>query len=209
MCCEAGRWSSPQATSLQRGRAPISVIAAIRSYSKPVTVDEVRTRQQNVWSSVRRQESRFGTRETNSLTQIMQEDSQSPEMNSRIRQLREVTKSVREANGVAIALSGQPLLLEYFSDEALFERNFAALIESVAFDVFNSNDSKTDGTRLRMFIEEALETDLDFQPAAQGGARYSGQSLRLNVKAFTRGSHENELRHFLAMDLNHRSLLEV
>lgn len=181
----------------------------MRSLSKPVTVEEVRTRQRNVWNSVRRQENRFGTRATNSLVQIMREDSQSPELNSRIRQLREISQSVREANGVAIALSGQPLLLEYFSDEVLFERNFAALIESVVFDVFNSNDSKTDSARLRMFIEEALNTDLEFQPAAQGGARYSGQSLRLNVKAFTRGSHENELRHFLAMDLNHRSLLEV
>jgi hypothetical protein len=209
VCCEAGRWGLPQVSSLQRGRAPISVIAAIRSTGIPDSVEDVRTRQQNVWNSVSRQETRSGTRATNSLTQIMFEDSQSPEMNSRIQELRRMTERSRRANGVAIAVSGQPLLLDYFSDQGLFERNFAALVESVAFDIFTAEEISTDNGRIRAFIEEALGADLNYRPAVQGGARYSSHSSKLDVKVFTWGVLENELRHFLAMDLNHRSLLEV
>ncbi len=209
VCCEAGRWGIPQVSSLERGRAPISVIAAIRSVGLPSTIGEVRARQQNVWNSVKRQETRSGTRATNSLTQIMFEDSQSPEMNSRINDLRRITERSRGANGAAIAVSGEPLLLEYFSDDILFERNFAALVESVSFDIFNTEEVSTDHERIRAFIEHALKADLNYRPAAQGGARYSSHSSKLDVKAFTRGVSTDELRHFLAMDLNHRSLIEV
>lgn len=82
-CVEKSRWS-PESKTIDGGRAPFSVIAAGFEYdaSRGFWNLDSTSRQTRVWKQVSRQESRSGSRPTNSLRQVMEEDSFQSEIQS-------------------------------------------------------------------------------------------------------------------------------
>lgn len=206
MCCEAGRWGLSLQTSLQRGRAPISVVAAIRSVRQNSTADDFRTRQRNVWNSIKRHEERNGERPTSSLVQIMSEDSKTKSFEARTTQLRRIVTRIGETNGVLVALNGEPLLLEFFSDAEAFPKFHDALIETLPFDIFNDSEIEISDRAIHEFIDMSLADSLKIRSRSQRGVHFQRFTGGLSIRAFGLSESTKDLMHLMAINLEHPTL---
>lgn len=207
VCIEAGRWGNPRQSSMDNRRAPISVITAMRSVENLDTFEGLRLRQDRVWASVKRQESRSGKRSTSSLAQILEEDSQLNEIAGHFSQLSELGRRPRGQSGVMVALSGEPLFAEIFQSPELFTQNYISLIKSVPFDVVDANRDQTSKSAVDHFLSEVLNTPRTTERSYGPLRTFAGISVRaIDVRSSQTHDQEKDFLHLLGINQSHRAL---
>lgn len=156
-CVEKGRWGVGK-NVVDGGRAPFTVNAAGWNFdwNQGLWKLDRESRQSRVWDQVHKQEERSGTRPTNSLEQIMREDS-SQEYVPRVIQTvsGHVLKPIKGQNGVLVAYEGQPLIMELFSNTESFRKTISQLMRAISFDVEHLEYLPTDRETVERFINEA------------------------------------------------------
>jgi hypothetical protein len=208
-CVEKGRWADGS-NRVDAGRAPISVLAAGWDYQPEIGqwVMNAAQRQSRVWNQVSRQESRNGIRPTNSLEQVMREDSVSDSEVSRVQ--REIQSRFRASdgqNGMLVALEGEPLMLEVYSDEQASRKILGETLRSISFDSVGTTYRGLDKAQVQEFIQNSevrgmhMLSDDDWALLMAGG----------NERIDTRGAmaRDGRLIQVTAINRNHRILLEV
>ena len=208
-CVEKARWS-PELRSIDGGRAPFSVIAAGFEFDSNRgfwNLDQS-TRQSRVWAQVSRQETRSGFRPTNSLRQVMEEDSLESEIQySVIRELRGDLISHPKQNGVLIALDGQPLVAEFFSNPISLKSTLRETVIAASFDATSVSNKKISSDEVKRFFLEFqnyknVEIDSD-----HWGTMFAGGSQGVDTRVSV--NKREEILHLSALNRNHRVLLEV
>ena len=208
-CVEKARWS-PESKSIDGGRAPFSVIAAGFEFDSNRgfwNLDQS-TRQSRVWAQVSRQETRSGFRPTNSLRQVMEEDSLESEIQySVIRELRGDLISHPKQNGVLIALDGQPLVAEFFSNPISLKSTLRETVIAASFDATSVSNKKISSDEVKRFFLEFqnyknVEIDSD-----HWGTMFAGGSQGVDTRVSV--NKREEILHLSALNRNHRVLLEV
>lgn len=156
-CVEKGRWGVGK-NVVDGGRAPFTVNAAGWNFdwNQGMWKLDRESRQSRVWDQVHKQEERSGTRPTNSLEQIMREDS-SQEYVPRVIQTvsGHVLKPIKGQNGVLVAYEGQPLIMELFSNTESLRKTLSQLMRAISFDVEHLEYLPTDRETVEQFIKEA------------------------------------------------------
>ncbi len=208
-CVEKSRWS-PESKSIDGGRAPFSVIAAGFEFdaSRGFWNLDRTSRQTRVWKQVSRQESRSGSRPTNSLRQVMEEDSfQSEIQSSVIQELNGNLISHPRQNGVLVALDGQPLVAEFFSNPRGLQSTLKETLIAASFDATSNSELRISSDEVRRFFLEFqnyknFEIDSD-----DWGAMFAGGSSGIDTRIVI--NNREEILHLSAINRNHRVLLEV
>jgi hypothetical protein len=208
-CVEKARWS-PESKSIGGGRAPFSVIAAGFEFDATKGFWDMNacTRQSRVWTQVSRQETRSGFRPTNSLRQVMEEDSLKSEIQSSVfRELQGRLISHPRQNGVLIALEGQPLVAEFFSNPNSLKSTLRETVIAASFDATSNSKMNIGSDEVRRFF-------LDFQnyknieiASDHWGAMFAGGSQEIDARISV--NKREEILHLSAINRNHRVLLEV
>ena len=166
------------------------------------------TRQSRVWNQVSRQEGRSGARETNSLEPIMREDS-STDLN--LGQLhREVLNQLRTydgQNGALIGFEGEPLLMEFFSDEDAAKTVLKETLISLAFDVDQFSFRPASKSHVEAFIRESGVGELQMLSEDDWALLMAGGSEHIDTKATL--DRNNKVMHLTSIHRSHRILMEV
>ncbi len=208
-CVEKSRWS-PVSKTTGGGRAPFSVIAAGFEYDATRgfwSLDRT-SRQSRVWQQVSRQESRSGTRPTNSLRQVMEEDSfQSNIQASVIKELHTGLISHPRQNGVLIALDGQPLVAEFFSNPQSLQDTLKETIIAASFDATSNANQQINSEEVKRFFLEFQEYRNFEIDSGEWGAIFAGGSSGIDARISV--NQHDEILHLSAINRNHRVLLEV
>lgn len=208
-CVEKARWS-PESRSIDGGRAPFSVIAAGFEYDSNKGFWNINrtTRQSRVWTQVSRQESRSGLRPTNSLRQVMEEDSTKSDIQYSVtKELSRNLTSHPKQNGVLIALDGQPLVAEFYSNPNALQKTLRETVIAASFDATSNSETRISSEEVRRFFLEFqnyknIEIDSD-----HWGTMFAGGSQGIDTRVSI-NKHE-EILHLSAINRNHRVLLEV
>ena len=208
-CVEKARWSQ-ESRSINGGRAPFSVIAAGFEFdpNKGFWNLNRSTRQTRVWAQVTRQETRTGLRPTNSLRQVMEEDSLKSDIQySVFRELSGDLISHPKQNGFLIALEGQPLVAEFYSNSNSLRSTLRETLIAASFDATSNSKLKISSDEVRRFF-------LDFQnyknveiDSDHWGAIFAGGSQGIDTRVSV--NNREEILHLSAINRNHRVLLEV
>lgn len=208
-CVEKGRWSAGK-NRVDAGRAPLSVIAAgwdFDQQKRTWTLDR-ENRQSRVWNQVSRQESRSGIRATNSLEQIMREDSTSDFNVAQIQ--KEASSQLRThegQNGILIGYEGEPLLMEFYSSETASKEILRETLSSLAFDIDHHIFRPTSKSHIENFIRESGIEDLYMLSDDEWAVLMAGGNENIDTKATL--DKENRVMHLTAIHRSHRLLLEV
>jgi hypothetical protein len=191
-------------------RAPNSVTAAGWEFDSSQGYWRLNkeTRQIKLWQQVSRQETRSGERPSNSLKQVMEEDSHTSTGQRTIKTITEQSLRIhREQNGILIALDGQPLVTEFFSNPLGIQSTIWETIRAASFDA-NSLDYHAIGREeVERFFEEirnakTFEVDSnDWGILLAGGT--SGVDARISM------SSDEQIMYLSALNRDHRVLLEV
>lgn len=208
-CVEKGRWSAGE-NDVDGGRAPITVISAGWDYDieRQVWVLDKSSRQARVWNQVSRQESRFGSRETSSLQQIMREDSEVSGIQSHIQQIsQESLRTFQNQNGYLIAVDGQPILMEVFSDSRNIRKTLLETVRAISFDIAQLDFEPTLDSDVRKFVEEANLGNLVSIHLDDWANEFAGGSNGVDTKASK--DRQGQLLHSISINRRHRLLLEV
>ena len=208
-CVEKARWS-PESRSIDGGRAPFSVIAAGFEYDSNKGFWNINrtTRQSRVWTQVSRQESRSGLRPTNSLRQVMEEDSTKSDIQYSVtRELSRNLTSHPKQNGVLIALEGQPLVAEFYSNPNALQKTLRETVIAASFDATSNSETRISSEDVRRFFLEFqnyknIEIDSD-----HWGTMFAGGSHSIDTRVSV--NIREEILHLSAINRNHRVLLEV
>jgi hypothetical protein len=208
-CVERGRWSQGS-NRVDGGRAPISVIAAGWDYDQSSRSWRINreTRQSRVWNQVSRQESRSGVRDTNSLEQIMREDP-STDLNLGLLH-RNVLSQLRThdgQNGALIVFEGEPLMMEFFSDENASKAILKETLISLAFDVDQFAFRSASKSHVEAFISESGLGELQMLSEDDWALLMAGGSEHIDTKATL--DRNNKVMHLTAIHRSHRILMEV
>ena len=208
-CVEKGRWSHGS-NRADGGRAPISVITAGWDYDQSSRSWRMNreTRQSRVWNQVSRQESRSGVRETNSLEQIMREDSSKDVNLGHLH--REVLRQLRTydgQNGALIGFEGEPLMMEFFSDEDASKAILKETLKSLAFDVDRFAFRSTSKSHVESFIRESGVGELQMLSDDGWALLMAGGSEHVDTKATLDRNHK--VMNLTAIHRSHRILMEV
>jgi hypothetical protein len=208
-CVERGRWSHG-INRTDGGRAPISVIAAGWDYDQSSRSWRMNkeTRQSRVWNQVSRQESRSGVRETNSLEQIMREDAATDLNLSQLHS--EVLNQLRTyegQNGALIGFEGEPLMMEFFSDEAASKTILKETLTSLAFDIDQFAFRPVSKSHVKGFIRESGVGELQMLSDDDWALIMAGGSEHVDTKATL--DRNSKVMHLTAINRSHRILLEV
>lgn len=208
-CVEKGRWGDGS-NRVDAGRAPLSVLAAGWDYepARGQWVINESERQSRVWTQVSRQESRSGPRPTNSLEQVMREDSESELGVSRV--LREIDSCFRTydgQNGMLVALDGEPLMLEVYSDEQASRKILRETLKSISFDSLGTTYRGLGRTQVQDFIQSSEVGGMHMLSEENWAFLLAGGNERID----TRGAMAKDGRfiQMSAINRNHRILLEV
>jgi hypothetical protein len=208
-CVEKARWS-PESRSVDGGRAPFSVIAAGWNY------DSVRgfwdldkdSRQSRVWVQVTRQETRTGSRPTNSLRQVMEEDSLSSQVQRTVvTEFKERILTYPNQNGVLVALDGQPLVSEFFSNPECLKKTLKETLKAVSFDATSSIRTNISSDEVRRFFLEIGNYKNHEIGSENWGTLFAGGSSELDIKVSA--NTNEEILHLSAINRNHRVLIGV
>ena len=141
---EQGRWCDEFDGEVIQ-RAPISVIASLRN-----GIQSKRS-QGEVWSSVERHQSRTHSLHTTSLRYMMDSYRTSASwLPFKDFQGFELSKGT---NGLAISVSGEPLLAEFFSSPSVCQSQFRSIVESVLWDLNAYEVKKTSNRSLIDFLD--------------------------------------------------------
>jgi hypothetical protein len=194
-CAEKGRWE-PSEVHRRIQRAPMSVMGAGFDFdsNKGLWVLDSKTRQERVWQQVEHQEDRSGERPTHSLAQIMQEDSETCDLQRNvIKNMKENLKILPQQNGVLIALNGEPLLSEFFSDSQEITRTVKKNILASSFDMSDVPRSQIVRSDVERFLDEVLSTKIKTLKDESWGVHLSGGTNNLDTH-LTKDSGERLLR---------------
>lgn len=202
VCGQRGKWSPEPSPSRIASRAPISVINAMRTQGDSFTLQGLKTRQKSVWDSVSRQETRTGTRETNSLIQVMREDSSSAQLSSLFEEL-STTKTEQDQQGVLIATGGEILAMEIFGTPELLAANFSEMMQATAFDIEYSTSNSVSDSEIKAFIDSALNLRLHL---VGGNENYKNLSREANGLSLRALQYQGTTAHILAINTNHKVL---
>lgn len=180
-CVEAGRWGEPADAAFD-GRVPAPIIAVLRGIGPEARTND---RQQQVWSRVSRYEFQHGRRNTGSFQSIrdqVKEDLASARDQAeanRIARSRSLVKKLSSQvetlsrhplpgqNGVLIGLSGQPIHLEVFGNEASFRAQLSSLLNAALVDTPFATDEPTPLRRAIRFAENVMDEPMTFDSAGQ------------------------------------------
>jgi hypothetical protein len=208
-CVEKGRWGDGQ-NQTDGGRAPFSVIGAGWDYDaeRRLWVIDRNSRQSRVWSQVSRQESRSGVRDTSSLQQIMMEDSEHAAVQSRVQQIsRDTLKTYDEQNGFLVAVDGEPLLMEVFSDSRNIENTIQETIRGISFDIAHLDFEPALDSDVRRFVEEANLGGLSPTQIDDWVSQFAGGNHGVDTRATK--DQDGLLIHSISLNRRHRILMEV
>lgn len=208
-CVEKGRWADGSNT-VDAGRAPLSVIAAGWDYepSRGQWVINTSERQSRVWNQVSRQESRSGTRPTNSLEQVMREDSVSDlEVSSVQREIQSSFRTFDGQNGMLVALEGDPLMLEVYSDEHASRKILTETLRAISFDSVGIAYRSLKKSQVQDFIQNSEVRDMHMLSDDDWALLMAGGNERIDTRGAM--SRDGKLIQVSAINRNHRILLEV
>jgi hypothetical protein len=208
-CVERGRWSSGS-NKFDGGRAPLTVMAAGWEFDGARGSWQVNreNRQSRVWNQVTRQENRSGTRNTNSLEQIMREDASNDHNISRVHN--EIANRLRfheGQNGALIALEGEPLMLELFSNPKSSKDVLKETLNSLAFDVDHFGFRPTAKSHVDSFVRESALGELHMLSEDDWSVLMAGGTENIDTKA-TLDTQERVI-HLTSINRSHRILMEV
>ena len=208
-CVEKGRWE-PSQVHRRAQRAPMSVMGAGFDFdsNKGLWVLDSKTRQERVWQQVEHQEDRSGERPTHSLAQIMQEDSDTCEMQKNvITVMQDNFKIHPQQNGVLIALNGKPLLSEFYSDPDGISITVKKTLTAASFDATDASNGQIDQADVERFIDEVLATKIHSLNNENWGVHLSGGTDSLDTH-LTKDSGERLLR-MSTLNRSHPALIGV
>jgi hypothetical protein len=206
-CVEQGRFHSP-VQSRMSGRAPISVLLAGRSIVGQRNWGRGSSGRQNfVWDSVRRQESRSGARPTSSLEQVMKEDQVS------LKDFREVMEQIdanlrmEASNGFAISCQGEPLMLEVFATKRGVDSLVRETLVATLFDLPNLNFNPTEKSRIESLLLRLGSQKFDVSETLQSGVALSNSEENLECHVIM--DSRMKLVNTIILNRNHDILQEV
>jgi len=194
-CVEKGRWE-PSESYRRAMRAPMSVLGAGFDFdsNKGLWVLDTKTRQERVWQQVESQEVRSGERPTHSLAQIMQEDSETCELQKNvIKDMNEELRILPQQNGILIALNGKPLLSEFFSDSLEITTTVRKTVLASSFDTTDVSRSQIDQSDVERFLDEVLGTKIYTLKDEKWGVQLSGGTYALDTN-MTKDSDERLIK---------------
>jgi hypothetical protein len=194
-CVEKGRWE-PSESYRRTMRAPMSVLGAGFDFdsNKGLWVLDTKTRQERVWQQVESQEVRSGERPTHSLAQIMQEDSETCELQKNvIKDMNEELRILPQQNGILIALDGKPILSEFFSDSLEITSTVRKTVLASSFDTTDVSRSQIDKSDVERFLDEVLGTKIHTLKDEKWGVQLSGGTYSLDTH-MTKDSDERLIR---------------
>lgn len=175
-CVEQGRWGNKVDTAFA-GRAPITVMGALRGIGGSRAGRRQRADQGDVWRRVNYYEKSYGSRRSSSLESIinfkmqdMMFESESittkvAENTTKASTIKsELTERVGNAlpgqNGVIIGLSGHPVLFETFNSEQAFREQLQLILDAIAIDAPMASGMRTSAARAIKFAQTALAETL-------------------------------------------------
>lgn len=208
-CVEQGRWSYG-ANRVDAGRAPLSVIVAGSEFDNRTSSWRLspERRQSRVWAQVSKQESRSGARPTNSLEQIMREDSlEVPNVRRILGEVSEALQTLELQNGVVISLEGEPLILELYSDSKGFRHILSQTLSSLAFDVEQSKSKPTTSQNVQSFLEQLGLASLDVLRQNDWVTQKTGGNQFIETRSTE--DKKGGIIQLTAINRSHRILLEV
>jgi hypothetical protein len=208
-CVEKGRWADGS-NRVDAGRAPISVVAAGWDYepARARWVINASERQSRVWTQVSRQESRSGIRPTNSLEQVMREDSVSDMEVSKVqREIQSSFTTFDGQNGMLVALDGEPLMIEVYSDEQASRKILRETLRSISFDSVGTSYRALDRPQVQEFIENSEIQGMHMLSEEDWAVLMAGGNERIDTRGAM--SMDGRLIQVSAINRNHRILLEV
>ena len=208
-CVEKGRWEESD-RSRPSVRATIAVMASGFDFdsSKGMWVLNTETRQERVWKQIQRYEQLTGERSTNSLTQIIDEDSKSQEIQKCV--LSELDSNLNiypKQNGVLIALNGQPLLSEFFSNPEGLRKTVQKTLIAASFEATEVKHKGIDRDQVFKFLDEVRATKIKLIQEEAWGAHFSGGTETLDSH-LTKSDDERVMR-ISTINRGHKALLGV
>ena len=208
-CVEVGRWHEGK-TEVDGGRAPLSVHASGRVFNRNSGLWSIdnETRQQSVWKRVATLESRSGSRPTNSLQQIMREDSTSLNIPHSLQSSsKDALRILSGQNGILIAFEGEPLLLETFSNSKALRATIHSTIRSLSFDIDHLDFTATTKEKVQEFVETASLGKLTATQRGLSNMHLLGGGQNVDTNALS--DADGRLLHITALNREHRILQEV
>jgi len=208
-CVEKGRWEETE-TVRPSMRAPISVMAAGFDFDsqRGMWVLDPKTRQDRVWSQIERHEKRSGKRTTNSLTQIMDEDLRMFELQKTVvNDLQTSLNVYPKQNGVLIALDGQPLLSEFFSNPEGIHRTVRKTLVAASFDASSHEPKGIDKEQVLRFLDEVRATKIHPIQEEAWGTHFRGGTESLDTH-LTKSSDERVMR-VSTINRTHKALIGI
>lgn len=198
-CVEQGRWGGGNDHAVD-GRAPVSVVSALRGIG--LSQNEAAS-QDAVWQRVHRLEEHFGTRETNSLLDLMQDQGLNERPERRIvgQQSREGTNRRRVTShllsevrriaaralpgqaGVLVGMGGEPIALELHGNPDVFSRQIQAVLSAVLLDANTVEWRPTHGQKARDFAEEIMYTPVDVFRASPTSQSFQGVGENADIRS--------------------------
>ena len=207
-CIESARWSINQNTDFASGRVPPSVIRAIRSIpSASIRAEDIRQRQQNVWDSVTKHTRRGSSSSSESLIEILQNESSRPGRQELLKDVTELAKDTSDGrNGVLVCLEGEPLILEIFQTPELLSNNYVDLMRSIVFDAtFVEKPDTSEGT-LDAFLREILNSELKHRPSSSSTYFLENSCHDLSTRLICDMRSRGPL-HALTLNMNHPAIV--
>lgn len=208
-CVEKGRWEETEKIRTAV-RAPISVMAAGFDFdsNKGFWVLDPKTRQERVWNQIERYENRSGARVTNSLTQIMEEDSKTLEVQKSVmKELQTNLNIYPKQNGVLVALDGQPLLSEFFSNPEGIRSTVRKTLLAASFDASSIELTGINKEQVVKFLGEVRATKIHAIQEESWGVHFSGGTDTLDTH-LTKSGDERVMR-VSTINRSHAALLGV
>jgi hypothetical protein len=176
--------------------------------NKGIWVLDPKTRQERVWNQIERYENRSGKRATNALTQIMDEDSKMLELQKSVaKDIQAVLNVYPKQNGVLIALDGQPLLSEFFSNPEGIHRTVRKTLMAASFDAISLEQKGIQKDQVLKFLDEVRATKIHSIQEESWGSHFSGGTETLDTH-LTKSSDERVMR-VSTINRNHKLLIGV
>ncbi len=208
-CVEKGRWETSE-VHRESSRAPLSVIGAGFDFDsqKGLWVLDSNTRQDRVWQQVERQEKRCGERPTNSLSQIMEEDSKSCRLQVKVKsEIKEKLRIHPDQNGVLIALNGEPLFSEFFSNPEAILKTVEKTLLGASFDATEELKVSITRERVESFLDEVRATKIHTLQDERWGVHLGGGTQFLDTH-LTKSADERVMR-LSTINRKHKALIAV
>jgi hypothetical protein len=192
-CVERGRWNGGRDHAVD-GRAPISVVAALRG----IGLSDYAS-QQDVWNRVSRLETHYGSRSTSSLLDIMSDEGVNTRRNRERRDTRnhrrlidpaivnEITqfssKPLPGQQGVLVGAAGHPIVLEIMGSPEVFAAQYASILNAITLDASTLEYAPTSGRNARAFAEEILYTPVEVVNSTLNSQSFAGFSSLVDIRS--------------------------